>query len=52
MELIAALKKECGMSRKEAAAVVDLFFDKMSDALAKGDRKVSIFNFPQLYVTN
>jgi len=26
------------LSKKEAAAIVDLFFDKMSSALAGGDR--------------
>ena len=38
LELIDVLKKECGISRKEAAAVVDLFFESMSETLAKGDR--------------
>ena len=38
LELIDVLKKECGISRKEAAAVVDLFFKSMSETLAKGDR--------------
>ena len=38
LELIAMLKNECRISKKEAAIIVDLFFDSMSDALAKGDR--------------
>jgi integration host factor subunit beta len=38
LKLIDALKKECKISKKDAAAIVDLFFDKMSDALARGDR--------------
>ena len=37
-ELIDALKKETGITKNEAMAVVNLFFDEMSDALAKGDR--------------
>ena len=38
LELIEALKKEAGISKNEAAAVVKLFFDKMTEALASGDR--------------
>ena len=38
IELINALKNECRLSKKEAAAIVDLFFDKISFALAEGDR--------------
>lgn len=38
LELIAALKTETGISKAEAAHVVQLFFDEMSDALAKGER--------------
>ena len=38
LELIGVLKDECQISKKEAAAVVDLFFDKISTALADGDR--------------
>ena len=37
-ELIEALRDECQISKTEAATVVDLFFDKMSAALAGGDR--------------
>jgi integration host factor subunit beta len=38
LELIATLKDECQISKKEAATIVDLFFDKISSALAEGDR--------------
>ena len=38
MELINALKNECRISKKEAATVVDLFFDIISSALAEGKR--------------
>ena len=38
IELINALKKECRLSKGEAAAVIDLFFGSISEALAKGDR--------------
>ncbi len=38
LELIATLRDECQISKKEAAAIVDIFFDKISTALAEGDR--------------
>jgi integration host factor subunit beta len=38
LKLIDALKEECRISKAEAAAVVDLFFGSISEALAKGDR--------------
>jgi integration host factor subunit beta len=38
IDLINALKNECRLSKKEAAAIVDLFFDKISLALAEGGR--------------
>jgi len=38
MELIQALKESNGLSKSEAEKVVNLFFDEMSNALAKGDR--------------
>ena len=38
IDLINALKNECRLSKKEAAAIVDLFFDKISSALAEVDR--------------
>ena len=36
--LINALTKETGLSRNKANKAVDLFFDEMSNVLAKGDR--------------
>ena len=36
--LIDTLKTECQLSKKEAATVVDIFFDQISTALAEGDR--------------
>jgi len=38
LELINNLKEECQITKKEATAIVDLFFNKISDALAEGDR--------------
>jgi len=38
LELIDTLKDECQISKKEAAAIVDIFFDQISVALAEGDR--------------
>jgi len=38
LELINALKNEGMISKKEAATIVDLFFDKISTALAEGGR--------------
>ena len=49
LKLIDALKKECRISKKEAAAIVDLFFESMSEALAKGDR-VEIRGLCSFYV--
>ena len=38
LELVATLTDECQISKKEAAAIVELFFDKISTTLAEGDR--------------
>ena len=38
IELIQALKDTNHLSKSDAEAVVNLFFDKMSDALVQGDR--------------
>jgi integration host factor subunit beta len=38
LDLIAALRNETKLTKSEAAAVVDLFFNEMANALAKGDR--------------
>jgi integration host factor subunit beta len=49
LELIDTLKNESGITKTEAAAVVELFFDSMSEALAKGDR-VEIRGLCSFYV--
>ena len=49
LELIARLKNACRISKKDAAVFVELFFDSMSDALAKGDR-VEIRGLCSFYV--
>ena len=38
LELIQALTDTTDLSRSKAAAVVDIFFNEMADALAKGER--------------
>jgi integration host factor subunit beta len=38
LEIIKTLRNECQISKKEAATIVDLFFNEMANALAKGDR--------------
>jgi integration host factor subunit beta len=38
LALIESMRDECQISKKEAATVVDLFFNEMANALAKGDR--------------
>ena len=38
LELISALKTEADISKAEAARVVQIFFDNMADAMAKGER--------------
>ena len=49
LELINTMRNECQISKKEAAAVVDLFFNEMANALAKGDR-VEIRGLCSFYV--
>jgi integration host factor subunit beta len=49
LELIAMLKNKHRLSKKEAAAIVDLFFESMSEALARGDR-VEIRGLCSFYV--
>jgi integration host factor subunit beta len=49
MEFINMLKKENRLSKKDASTVVELFFGKMSEALAKGDR-VEIRGLCSFYV--
>ena len=48
-ELIDALREEDDLTRNEATAVVQIFFDEMSDALAKGDR-VELRGLCSIYV--
>ena len=49
LELIAALKDRANLSKAEAAGVMDLFFDNMAEALARGDR-VEIRGLCSFYV--
>ena len=49
IELIQALKDVNGLSKSEAERVVTLFFNEMSDALARGDR-VEIRGFCSFFV--
>ena len=49
LKLIETLWNECQISKKEAATIVDLFFDKISTALAEGDR-VEIRGLCSFYV--
>jgi integration host factor subunit beta len=49
LDLIAALKNEAELTKSEAAAVVDLFFNEMANALAEGDR-VEIRGLCSFYV--
>jgi integration host factor subunit beta len=38
LELISTLKNEADISKSEAAKVIQIFFDSMSEALATGER--------------
>jgi integration host factor subunit beta len=38
LELISALKAEATISKAEAAKVVQIFFDNIADAMARGER--------------
>ena len=49
LDLSAALKNKAKLTKSEAAAVVDLFFSEMANALAKGDR-VEIRGLCSFYV--
>lgn len=49
LELISALKNNTDISKAEAAAVVEMFFENMADALTKGDR-VEIRGLCSFYV--
>jgi len=48
-ELIEALKQEASLTRAKATEVVNLMFDRMTDALANGDR-VEIRGFCSIFV--
>jgi integration host factor subunit beta len=37
-ELIATLRQETKITKSDAAQIVDIFFNEMSEALSKGDR--------------
>jgi integration host factor subunit beta len=49
LQLIDTLRSEAELTKSEAAAVVDLFFNKMANALTKGDR-VEIRGLCSFYV--
>lgn len=49
LELISALKNDAEISKTEAAKVVQIFFDSMSDAMAQGKR-VEIRGLCSFYV--
>jgi len=49
LELIDKLRDECRISKIEAATIIDLFFGKISEALAEGDR-VEIRGFCSFFV--
>ena len=49
LELMGTLRDEGQISKKEAATIVDLFFGKISTALAEGDR-VEIRGLCSFYV--
>jgi integration host factor subunit beta len=47
--LVDALQQEVGISKAKAEAVIDIFFDTISSALAEGDR-VEIRGFCSIFV--
>jgi len=51
LELIAQLKTEADISRMEASKVVQIFFDDMTETLARGNR-VEIRGLCSFYVKN
>jgi integration host factor subunit beta len=50
-DLIEALRKEADLTISQTEAVVDIFFNKMTDALANGDR-VEIRGLCSFYIKN
>ena len=51
LELISAIKDKANISKADAARVVQIFFDSMADAMAKGDR-IEIRGLCSFYVKN
>ncbi|MDP7416907.1 MAG: HU family DNA-binding protein [Desulfobacterales bacterium] len=51
LELISALKKEAGISKLEAAKVVQTFLESMTDALVIGER-VEIRGLCSIFIKN
>ena len=51
LELISALKIESNISKSEAAKFVQIFFDDMADAMARGER-VEIRGLCSFFVKN
>ena len=51
LELISALKTDAGISKSEAAKVIQIFFDRMADAMAQGER-VEIRGLCSFFVKN
>jgi len=49
LELVSALKSAAGVSKTDAAKVVQIFFDSMAEALARGER-VEIRGLCSFYV--
>ena len=49
LELIENLRTECGISKNEAAIIVDLFFRKISEAFSSGER-VEVRGFCSFFV--
>ena len=49
MELVRALRNEAHISKADAAKVIEIFFDYISDAMAKGER-VEIRGLCSFYV--
>ncbi len=51
LELISQLKNDANISRMEASKIVQIFFDDMTETLARGDR-VEIRGLCSFYVKN
>ena len=49
LDLVEALREKEGITKNEAATIVELVFDEMSNAMANGDR-VEIRGFCSFYV--